>query len=205
LKQIDKWNRFDSNIQLKAQASHAINFLDLSIENINGELFTNVYHKPSYEPYYLPFNSVHPMHIKKNIPFTMLIRAIEYCSTFEAYINERENVRVALLLNRYPNDFIDKHFNRVLKKFNINQALNFNNYNMLRSKVIHTPIEEKIPIDFRKTMFIHFTYCLNMKTFPSKFHDLWKKYFDESPINEIMPILGTRNVHNLQRRLVRNK
>jgi hypothetical protein len=50
-------------------------------------------------------------------------------------------------------------------------------------------------------MFVHFTYCTNMQTFPMKFHTLWHKYFEESPINEITPILGTRNVDNLQKRL----
>ncbi len=49
-------------------------------------------HKPSYEPYYLPFNSVHPKKMKKNIPFAILLRAIKYCSTFEAYLNEREKL-----------------------------------------------------------------------------------------------------------------
>ncbi|CAF3472415.1 unnamed protein product [Rotaria socialis] len=75
-KQIDQWNTLDSNIQLKAQAGQSINFLDIYIENINADLFAKVYHKPSYEPYYLPFNSVHPLHMKKNILFTMFLRAI---------------------------------------------------------------------------------------------------------------------------------
>jgi hypothetical protein len=204
-KEIDRWNKCDSNIKLNVQVGQLINFLDLYIENINGQLFTKVYHKPSYEPYYLPFNSVHPMHMKKNIPFAMLRRAIKYCSTFETYVNEREELRMALLLNKYPGEFIDKQFNRVLKKFNINQPLTKHNYNVQRKKIIHTPIQDKIPIDFGKTMFVHFTYCLNMRTFPEKFHTLWNKYFIESPINEIIPILGTRNVNNLQRQLIHNK
>ncbi|CAF5100677.1 unnamed protein product, partial [Rotaria sp. Silwood1] len=62
-KQINRWNELDLNIKLKAQVGHSTNFLDLYIENKNGELFTKVYHKPSYEPYYLPFNSVHPIHM----------------------------------------------------------------------------------------------------------------------------------------------
>jgi hypothetical protein len=83
LKEVNRWNEFDPNIKLNTQSGSSINFLDLYIENINGQIFTKVYHKPSYEPYYLPFNSVHPMHMKKNIPSVMLTRAIEYCSTFE--------------------------------------------------------------------------------------------------------------------------
>ncbi|CAF4188302.1 unnamed protein product [Rotaria magnacalcarata] len=102
-KQIDRWNKFDViNIKLKGQVGYTTNFLDLKIENKSGVLFTEVYHKPSYELYYLPFNSIHPIHMKKNIPFEMLIRAIKYCSAFEAHLYEREKLRMALLLNKYP-------------------------------------------------------------------------------------------------------
>ncbi|CAF1210775.1 unnamed protein product [Rotaria magnacalcarata] len=65
--------------------------------------------------------------------------------------------------------------------------------------------KEKIPINYEKIMFAHFPYCSSMKLFPEKFHQLWVKYFEGSPINEVMPILGTRNVDNLQRRLVQTK
>ncbi|CAF2915161.1 unnamed protein product, partial [Rotaria sp. Silwood2] len=177
----------------------------LHIENRDGELFTTVYQKPSYEPYYLPFSSVHPLHMKKNIIFTMLLRAIRYCSTFQEYLNERERLRVALLLNKYPNKFIDEQFTNILEKLNIEQLLTFNNYAEHRQKFIDSPIKEKVPIDFGKTMFVHFTYCSNMRIFPGKFHVLWNKYFGESPINDIIPTLGTRNVNNFQRRLVHTR
>jgi hypothetical protein len=108
LKQVDRWNKFDSNIKLSANISPNADFLDLHIENQDDKLFTSVYHKLSYEPYYLPFNSTHPMHMKKNIPFTMLLRAIRYCSTFEAYLDECDRLRMALLLNKYPGKFIDQ-------------------------------------------------------------------------------------------------
>ncbi|CAF3989663.1 unnamed protein product, partial [Rotaria sp. Silwood1] len=65
--------------------------------------------------------------------------------------------------------------------------------------------KDKIPIDYSKTMFIHFIYCLNMKTFPAKFHALWNKYFMGYPIDEIKPVLGSRNVKNLQQQLIHNK
>jgi hypothetical protein len=77
-----------------------------------------------------------------------------------------------------------------------------NNYDTFRQKVFDIPIQEKVPMDYGTTMFVRFTYCSNMKTFPKTFHTLWNKYFIEPPINEIIPILGTRNVDNLQRRLV---
>ena len=102
LKEIDKWNKMDENIKLNAHIGSSTNFLDLSMENNDGKLITKVYHKPSYEPYYLPFNSIHPMHMKKNIPFAMLLRAIRYCSSFQLFLNERESLRMALLVKQVP-------------------------------------------------------------------------------------------------------
>ncbi|CAF4004891.1 unnamed protein product [Rotaria sordida] len=132
LKQIDIWNKFDENIKLKANIASFTNFLDLYMENRDGILFTTVYQKPSYEPYYLPFSSIHPLHMKKNIPFTMLLRAIRYCSTFQTYLDECDKLRVALLLNKYPNKILEQQFNNVLKKFNIDQPLTVTNYDKYR-------------------------------------------------------------------------
>jgi hypothetical protein len=136
IKQIDLWNKIDINIKLNPQIGNKINFLDLYMENIDGKLFTNVYHKPSHEPYYLPYNSVHPIHIKKNIIFTMLLRAIQYCSTFDTYIHEREALRMAFLLNKYPNKCIDQQFNKIWSKFNIHETIDCNNYDKLRQQII---------------------------------------------------------------------
>ncbi|CAF2801657.1 unnamed protein product [Rotaria sp. Silwood2] len=190
-KQIDRWNHFDDNIKLSENIGFTVDFLDLHIENQDGQLSTRIFQKQSYEPYYLPFNSIHPLHMKKNILFTMLLRAIRYCSTVQAYLDEREKLRMALLLNKYPNKFIEEQFNNIFKKLNIEQLLTYNNYAQYRQKITDSQIKEKVPIDYGKTVFVHFTYCSNMRTFPGKFHVLWNKYFGESPINDIVPILGT--------------
>ena len=205
VKEIDRWNKFNDNIKLSANISLHVDFLDLHIENRDGQLFTTIYHKPSYEPYYLPFNSIHPMHIKKNIPFSMLLRAIRYCSTFQAYLEQRGKLKMTLLLNRYPGPFIDQQFNRMLQKFNLAQPLTEFNYDILRQQVINIPYKEKIPVDYNTNMFVHFTYCSNMRTFPKKIPYTVEQYFRESPINDIIPVLGTRNVDNLQRRLIHTR
>ena len=204
-KQIERWNKFDLNIRLSASISSKVDFLDLHIENSNGYLQTKVFHKPSYEPYYLPFNSIHPLHLKKNIPFTMLLRALRYCSSFHSYIAERESLRVALLLNKYPASFISAQFDSLFKKFTIGRVIDEHNYSDIREQVICLPQNEKRSIEYDTHLFVHFTYCTNMRSFPRQFHILWQKYFDTSPISQITPILGTRNVDNLQRRMVRNK
>lgn len=206
-KQINTWNNFDVNIKLNPHVDQSVNFLDITIENKNGQLFTKVYHKPSHEPYFLPYNSIHPLHIKKNIPFAMLLRSIKYCSTFEAYLDERETIRMALLLNKYPNNFIDNQFNRIFTKYNINTHLTHENYTNERNKIINKPItkEDQLNTKYNQSMYIHFTYCTSMVNFPKKFNELWKKYFEDSPINDINPILCTRNTNNLQLRLTYNR
>ncbi|CAF1460063.1 unnamed protein product, partial [Rotaria sordida] len=132
LKQIDKWKNFDENIKLNPNIGSFAAFLDLYMENSDGVLFTIVYQKPSYEPYYLPFNSIHPIHMKKNIPFTMLLRVIGYFSTFQTYLDEREKLRMALLLNKYPNKLIEQQFSNVLLKCNIDQPLTNSSYSKCR-------------------------------------------------------------------------
>ena len=81
-----------------------------------------------------------------------------------------------LLLNKYSSKIIDQQFNLVLQKFNINHTFTIHNYHILRNQVISAPFKEKVLTDYGKTMFVYFTYCTNMVTFPKKFHSLWGKY-----------------------------
>ena len=96
-----------------------------------------MFHKPSHEPYVLPYNSIHQTHIKQNLPYSFILKAFRYCSTYEAYLRERETLRVMFILNKYPNEFIDKQFNEVLLKFGILiNRLNSYNYPEIREKII---------------------------------------------------------------------
>lgn len=141
------------------------------------------------------------MHMEKNIPFAMLLRAVRYCSSFNIFISERESLRLALLLSKYPKTLVRKQFELVLKNFNISGAISALNYKQIRSITISTPYRGTTEIDYARNLFIHFTYCTNMRTFPIRFHTLWRKYFSSSPINDINPVLATRNVLNLQHQL----
>jgi hypothetical protein len=133
-----------------------------------------------------------------------MLRAIRYCSKFQLFINEREALRMALLLNKYPNQLIETQFSRVLQKFGIENELTTENYSQYRLQVILTPQQEKASVDYERNLFVHFTYCRNMRTFPIRFNALWDKYFAHSPINDINPVLGTRNAENLQLRFQNN-
>jgi len=112
---------------------------------------------------------------------------------------------MALLLNKYPEDLISKQFQLVLQKFTITEQITVQNYEKIRSTIISTPRQEETGVDYENNLFAHFTFCSNMRTFPIRFHALWKKYFSTSPIGNINPILGTRNVNNLHRRLIHTR
>ena len=71
---------------------------------------------------------------------------------------------MSLLLNKYSGEFIDKKFHRLFKKFNIDQPPTENNYEEIREKIIRFPATEKMPVDFGKSMFVHFTFCAKMKS-----------------------------------------
>ena len=47
----------DVNIKINYQIDRSVDFLDVSIINDDGQLRTQIYHKPAAEPYILPFMS----------------------------------------------------------------------------------------------------------------------------------------------------
>jgi hypothetical protein len=101
LNKVAIWNNLDPNIKFKVIIGQIGNFLDVRFENQSGQPITSVFHKPSHETYYLPFNTVHAMHIKRNIPFAAQLRAIRYSSNFQVYINERKNIRIGSVKDKH--------------------------------------------------------------------------------------------------------
>jgi hypothetical protein len=97
---LDKANNLHPNIKLVRLIGASVTFLDVLINNENGQLSTSVYHKEAAEPYVLPFVSDHPRHTFKNIVQVALCRAVRYSSTFETFNNERRAIKIMLLYNR---------------------------------------------------------------------------------------------------------
>jgi hypothetical protein len=92
-------NKWHPNIKLQARIGTSVPFLDVLVSNHQGVLHTAVYHKPSAEPYVVPFLSDHPRHTFPNIIQTALVRAIRYSSTFETFTKEHIAVELMLLYN----------------------------------------------------------------------------------------------------------
>ena len=90
-----------------------IPFLDVDISLKNGVISTKVFTKPTDRHCYLHFNSFHPIHIKKSIVFSQLLRYKRICSDNSDFILESINLIHHFLLRGYPFKLLDATFNRV--------------------------------------------------------------------------------------------
>ncbi|CAF3490224.1 unnamed protein product, partial [Rotaria socialis] len=108
---------------------------------------TSIYHKPSADPYYLPYTSDHPHSIHRNIPYNALLRTARLCSNLHDFHLERLRILVSLLLNNYPPAFIRNQF---LRFFQVNKAdtliKRFDDqlYQQLHQKLLHQPTKREI-------------------------------------------------------------
>jgi len=100
-KLLNEANQWYPNIKLEYTISQSLPFLDVLLTNTNGILLTSTYHKPSAEPYVVPFISDHHPHVFRNIIKTMFTRTIRYSSTIELFEQERRFIKLMLLYNGY--------------------------------------------------------------------------------------------------------
>jgi hypothetical protein len=200
------WNKLDENIELTENIGLTAEYLDIRIGNHEGRLVSEVYHKPSHEPYFLPFTSIHMEHIKRNIPFGALVRAIRYSSSYSAFKQEEAHICMALLLNKYPIRFILKQIGRVPRTFRCTLPTR-KKYSEIRKVFLDATDKHgrKAGIDFETNILCHFSYCKGMNDFSTRFHTLWKDCFADTAIGHMKPIVGTRRLHNLQEYLVKKK
>jgi hypothetical protein len=139
---LDMADQKDRNIRIKYQIQSCVEFLDVVIQNDNGQLITSVFHKPTAEPYILPYTSDHPRHVHRNIPYAALLRAARICSNVHDFTIERIRIDMSLLLNDYPPAFITKHITRFFDQYNaqsILKQLDEQRYHELHQKLLHQP------------------------------------------------------------------
>ncbi|CAF4302516.1 unnamed protein product, partial [Rotaria sordida] len=75
----------DSNLQMTTIISSDVHFLHAAIENRKGSLHTHVYHDSTIQPFLLPYDHSHPRLFHRQWFRAALIRAGQYCSSFEDF------------------------------------------------------------------------------------------------------------------------
>ncbi|CAF2729183.1 unnamed protein product [Rotaria sp. Silwood2] len=136
----------DINIKINYQIDTCVNFLDVTLLNINGYLKTTLYHKTTAEPYILPYTSDHPRHVHRNIPFSALLRAARFCSDVQDFNKELIRIDMSLLLSNYPPKFIKKQFNRFCQVYNampVLTELKSDVYTRLNQQVLYQPTQRE--------------------------------------------------------------
>ena len=139
---LDTADQKDRNIRIKYQIQSCVDFLDMAIQNDNGYSTTSVFHKPTVEPYILPYTSAHSRHVHRNIPYAALLRAARICSNVHDFTIERIRIDTSLLLHDYPPGFITKHINRFFDQYNaqsVLKQLDERAYYELHQKLLHQP------------------------------------------------------------------
>jgi hypothetical protein len=197
--ELEKAKKKDINIEIECTIDSSVNYLDVRITNENGTLRTSVYHKPTAEPYYLPYTSDHPHKYHRNIPYSALIRAARICSNVHDFNSERLRIDVSLLLCQYPPKFITNQF---LRFFQVNNAMSVLKeldqtvYQRLHQRLINTTTKKekklndsmkdpvKYPVALQKKPWDTTVMCAPyrfesgpMKTFSHQFYTWWKKYY----------------------------
>jgi hypothetical protein len=132
----------EKHIQITYSVGLSAEFLDVYLQNDHGSLRTSVFHKPAAEPYILPYSSDHPRHIHINIPYEALLRAARYCSNVYAFDKERLHIEMILLVNGYPPQFLQRHFNRFFRLNQVVQVLtdlDKQQYQQLHQKLLGLP------------------------------------------------------------------
>ena len=203
---VNFWNKLDINIEFSESIGHTAEYLDIKLENRRGNLMSEVFHKTSHEPYFLLFTSIHAEYIKKNIPFRALVRAIRYSSTYSAFKREEVHICMALLLKRYPIEFILKQFERVPRTFQcaVSTKKNFLKIRKLFQNIADNNVK-KAELNSEVNIRCHFSFCKRMRDFSTRFYKIWNDCFSDTAICNVKPIVGSKRLDNLEDYLVKKK
>lgn len=87
-----------------------INFLDLTIFKEDNKIQTRVYYKPMNRFLYLPYQSCHPVSVKKSFISGEILRYKRLNTTVFNYNIQKEIFRTYLLQRGYPKRFLDPIF-----------------------------------------------------------------------------------------------
>ena len=111
---------------LEINDDNIINFLNLTIRNINGKLTTDLFFKPTFSGRFLNFNSHHPLMHKKGV-ILGLVDKILNLSHPSFHEHNFDHIIKILLNNDYPLDFIFKIINNRIRAHNKNFLKDKNN------------------------------------------------------------------------------
>ena len=109
-----KANSIHHQIQVDLRLStSSLDFLDVTVKLNEGKLETDLFTKPTDSKSYLQFDSDHPKHVKKAIPFGLGTRLKRICSRSDDYLRHKRELKARLMDRGYPGHLIDKELEKL--------------------------------------------------------------------------------------------
>ena len=100
---------------MEIEENGELNFLDVKIKRKGNSFVTSTYHKPTFTGVMLNWNSLTSVKYKKGLIHCMLDRSNKICSSEIQKEIEKTHLRSLFLSNNYPNQIIDKEFEKFEK------------------------------------------------------------------------------------------
>lgn len=217
---LDEITEKNSHIHMETSIGTCVQFFNGQIENRNGHLYTSVYHNSPMSKYTLPYVIDHAK-LNHSLWFrSALIRAVRFCSNFIDFNHEQIYLVMGCLMNGYSIDFIEtqlKHFYirfdaEKIQCFCPNQTV----YEQLRHRLfdfinVQRTIYDKNQELEDKEYIFHFSYPYDYgpyRQFNKKFHEIWKKYFnddDQLSHKDTKIVLNTKHLYSLNTLLAQQK
>jgi hypothetical protein len=92
---------------MEVEVNDTLPFLDILVMKRGPKLAMNVYRKPTHTGHYLHFKSNHSHHAKRGVIHSLISRAKVICQDQKDFNKEIKNIRHDLILNEYPQEFVD--------------------------------------------------------------------------------------------------
>ena len=110
-------NNAHRSIKFTTEKSNtSVNFLDTTVTIRDKELTSSLYVKPTDRNNYLPFDSAHPYHCKKGLPYGQFLRIRRICSTESDFLKNCVYKAALLRQKGYPYNLLTDCYRRAASK-----------------------------------------------------------------------------------------
>ena len=207
------------NVHMQILIGPSVRFLDVYIENQNGQLVTRVYHHPTIQGYTLPYVSGHSKASHGDWLRSALIQAVYCCSSVDDFQQERIHLELTFLTNGYSLLFVENHVHHFFSYFHAD-AMRYStdrvSYATFRRQIFsfleqqrQRSVELQNLDDRGRLLRFEYLYDFGPRSqFNERFHELWSKYLTRHPTLSKGPtkiILTTKHRHSLNALLTQPK
>lgn len=128
----DILNSLDDNIKFTSETNkNSISYLDILVLKNQETISTDIFFKPTNNFNYIPFNSNHPRHVKRNIPYNLANRIKTIVSDTELCNKRLNEMKIILLHLNYPKKLIENAILKSKNTLNIKKKIQHDEKNML--------------------------------------------------------------------------